>query len=74
MAKLRKKFGALLDPITDRVFALVGVSVFLFEGRIDTWEYFVMISRDIMTVPDEEIRQAKVAYTIIGGKVVFTGQ
>lgn len=43
------KFGALLDPITDRVFALVGVSVFLFEGRIDTWEYFVMISRDIMT-------------------------
>ena len=23
--------------------------MFLFEGRIDTWEYFVMISRDIMT-------------------------
>ena len=43
------RMGALLDPITDRVFALVGVSVFLFEGRLETWEYFVMISRDLMT-------------------------
>lgn len=43
------RMGALLDPITDRVFALVGVSVFLFEGLLSTWEYFVMISRDIMT-------------------------
>jgi cardiolipin synthase (CMP-forming) len=43
------RFGALLDPFTDRVFALVGVSVFLFEGTITTWEYFVMISRDLMT-------------------------
>jgi len=43
------RMGAVLDPFTDRVFALVGVSVFLFEGRIDTWEYFVMISRDLMT-------------------------
>ena len=33
-----------------------------------------VLTRDIMTVPDEEIRQAKVAYTIIGGKVVYRGQ
>ena len=33
-----------------------------------------VLSRDIMTVPDEEIRQAKVVYTIIGGKVVHKGQ
>jgi predicted amidohydrolase YtcJ len=33
-----------------------------------------VLTRDIMTVPDEEIRQAKVAYTIIGGKVVHKGQ
>lgn len=43
------RMGALLDPVTDRVFALVGVSAFLFEGLLTTWEYFVMISRDIMT-------------------------
>jgi cardiolipin synthase (CMP-forming) len=43
------RMGALLDPITDRVFALVGVSVFLFEGALSVAGYFVMISRDIMT-------------------------
>ena len=41
--------GALLDPFADRVFVLVGVSVFLFEGTISTLEYFIMISRDLMT-------------------------
>ena len=33
-----------------------------------------VLTRDIMTVSDEEIRQAKVVYTIIGGKVVHKGQ
>jgi len=41
--------GALLDPFADRVFVLVGVSVFLFEGTLSTLEYFIMISRDLMT-------------------------
>jgi CDP-diacylglycerol---glycerol-3-phosphate 3-phosphatidyltransferase len=41
--------GALLDPFADRVFVLVGVSVLLFEGTISTLEYFIMISRDLMT-------------------------
>ena len=27
-----------------------------------------VLTKDITTVPDEEIKQAKVAYTIIGGK------
>lgn len=31
----------------------------------------VVLSRDIMTVPEEEIQQAKVRYTIVGGKVVY---
>ncbi len=30
----------------------------------------VVLSKDITTVPDEEIRQAKVVYTIVGGKIV----
>ena len=41
--------GALLDPIADRVFVLVAVSVFLFEAELTTLEYFIMISRDVMT-------------------------
>lgn len=43
------RVGAMLDAIGDRGFVLVGVSVFLFEGLLSTWQYFVMISRDIMT-------------------------
>ena len=41
--------GALLDPFADRVFALVVVSVFLFDGALTTLGYFVMIFRDLMT-------------------------
>ena len=33
-----------------------------------------VLTKDITTVPDEEILTAKVAYTIIGGKVVYKGQ
>src|SRR5476649_1657642 len=47
--KWTSRWGALLDPIADRVFALVAVSVFLFSGVLSTLGYFVMISRDLMT-------------------------
>jgi cardiolipin synthase len=43
------RVGAMLDPFADRVFVLVGVSVFLFQGTLTTVEYFIMISRDLMT-------------------------
>lgn len=43
------RWGALIDPIADRVFALVAVSTFLFTGALSTVGYFVMISRDLMT-------------------------
>jgi hypothetical protein len=33
-----------------------------------------VLTRDITRVPEEEIKQAKVAYTIIGGKVEYKGQ
>jgi CDP-diacylglycerol---glycerol-3-phosphate 3-phosphatidyltransferase len=41
--------GAMLDAVGDRFFVFVAVCAFLFEGLISTWQYFVMISRDIMT-------------------------
>ena len=43
------RWGALIDPIADRVFALVAVSTLLFTGALSTIGYFVMISRDLMT-------------------------
>jgi len=30
-----------------------------------------VLSRDILTVPDEEILKTEVEYTIVGGKVVY---
>jgi cardiolipin synthase len=43
------KWGALIDPITDRVFALAAVATLLFEGTLTTGQYFVLISRDLAT-------------------------
>jgi phosphatidylglycerophosphate synthase len=48
-ARVTSRWGALIDPFADRVFALVAVSTFLFEGQLSTVGYFVMISRDLMT-------------------------
>jgi cardiolipin synthase len=48
-AGLVTRFGALVDPFADRVFVLVAVSTFVYEGTLSTVEYFVMISRDLMT-------------------------
>ena len=33
----------------------------------------VVLSKDILTVPQEQIREARVLYTIVGGKVLFEG-
>jgi len=43
------RWGALIDPIADRVFALVAVSTFLFLGALSVTGYIVMLSRDVMT-------------------------
>src|SRR5688500_8759517 len=43
------KTGAMLDAVGDRFFVFLSVCAFLFEGLITTWQYFIMISRDIMT-------------------------
>lgn len=48
-AGLTSRFGALIDPFADRVFVLVAVATFVYEGTMSTVEYFVMISRDLMT-------------------------
>ena len=43
------RWGALIDPIADRIFVLTAVSAFLISGELATWQYFVLLSRDIMT-------------------------
>jgi CDP-diacylglycerol--glycerol-3-phosphate 3-phosphatidyltransferase len=42
--------GALIDPIADRVFVFTAVCVFLIEGALSRASYFILLSRDIMTL------------------------
>lgn len=43
------RWGALLDPIADRVFVLTVVGTFLFSGLLSTPAYFVLLMRDLAT-------------------------
>ena len=43
------RWGAMLDPIADRVFVLTAVGTFLFTGMLGTGAYFVLIIRDLAT-------------------------
>lgn len=49
VANQRSVAGALIDPIADRIFVLVAVSAFLFDGLFTTSEYFIFLSRDLAT-------------------------
>lgn len=48
-ANTTSRIGALLDPITDRIFVFTAVCVFLVERQLTTLQYFILIFRDIMT-------------------------
>ncbi len=52
LARRHKTFssmGALIDPIADRAFVLTALSVYLYDGKITTPEYFIVLSRDLAT-------------------------
>lgn len=41
--------GALIDPIADRVFVLTALAVYLYDGKVTTPEFFIVLSRDFAT-------------------------
>jgi cardiolipin synthase (CMP-forming) len=43
------RFGAMLDPIADRIFVLTAVAVLLATGRITRPQYFILLARDLAT-------------------------
>ena len=47
--KATSRWGAMLDPIADRVFVLTVVGTFLFTGALSTTAYFILIARDLAT-------------------------
>lgn len=43
------RWGALMDPISDRFFALTAVATLLFDGLLSVPQYFILITRDLAT-------------------------
>ena len=43
------RWGALIDPVADRMFVFTAICVYLFEGLISTGQYFTFIARDLAT-------------------------
>lgn len=52
------RWGALLDPIADRFFVMIAVLALLFDGSVTTLQYFILISRDLVTMGGFLIAQA----------------
>lgn len=48
-AKLTTRWGALIDPISDRIFVFTAVCVYLVNGTLTTGQYFIIIARDLAT-------------------------
>ncbi len=44
------RWGALLDPIADRIFVLAAVATFVAHHELTLWEAFALLLRDVMTV------------------------
>jgi predicted amidohydrolase YtcJ len=46
------------------------------KGSLSPGKYadIVVLSKDILTVPPEEIREAKVLYTIVGGRILYRSE
>jgi phosphatidylglycerophosphate synthase len=68
------RVGAILDPFADRVFVLVGVSMFLFEGTLSTAGYFIMISRDLMTAIGFLVARAMPSLRAVAFQARFPGK
>jgi cardiolipin synthase (CMP-forming) len=49
-ARWQSRFGALLDPVADRLFALAVLVRFLVGGELAIWQAAVLFFRDIMTL------------------------
>ena len=52
------RWGALLDPLADRVFVLTVVGTFLFSGLLSTPAYFILLMRDFATAIGFLVAQA----------------
>jgi CDP-diacylglycerol--glycerol-3-phosphate 3-phosphatidyltransferase len=49
-ARITSRFGALLDPVADRLFVMAVVFAFLAEGQLSVWHAVALLFRDVMSL------------------------
>ncbi len=49
-AHTTSRFGALLDPVADRLFVMAVVFTFLAEGQLSAWHAIALLFRDVMSL------------------------
>lgn len=48
--RVASRFGALLDPVADRLFMLSVIAAYLMDGLLAPWEGVALFFRDVMSV------------------------
>ncbi len=49
-AELTSRFGALLDPVADRLFVMAVVFTFVAEGHLSAWHASALLFRDVLSL------------------------
>ena len=50
--KISSKFGALIDPLADKVFVVSALLLFLYLNKITLLEFFILVIRDIYSITE----------------------
>lgn len=48
-SNLATRWGAIVDPIADRLFVLTAITTHLVEGSLGVWQFYAMLARDVAT-------------------------
>lgn len=68
------RWGALVDPVADRFFALAAVATLLFDGLLSVPQYFAFIARDLATAVGFLVAKAMPALRPVDFKARWTGK
>jgi len=71
---IASRWGALIDPLTDRIFVFVAICVYLFEGQITTWQYAAFLLRDLMTAVGFLVAKAMPSLRMVDFRARWSGK
>jgi CDP-diacylglycerol--glycerol-3-phosphate 3-phosphatidyltransferase len=71
---IASRWGALIDPLSDRLFVFTAICVYLFLGVIASWEYFAFLLRDIMTAVGFLVAKAMPSLRVVDFRARWSGK